>query len=114
MATKVILIDDLDRMVGRETIADEKVPFALDGIEYLIDLSAEHAKGLREFLHLYTEAAERLTPVKSQPKPGASEYEMIKDWLRGEGRLERYATKVPGKYRIPRSVYHEFKEKNRG
>lgn len=43
--TQVILVDDYD---GEE--ADETVTFALDGVEYEIDLSAKNAEALREAL----------------------------------------------------------------
>lgn len=42
---QVILVDDLD---GGE--AEESVSFALDGVSYEIDLSAENAEALREQL----------------------------------------------------------------
>lgn len=41
--TRVVLVDDLE---GGE--ADETVTFALDGVSYEIDLSAEHASQLRD------------------------------------------------------------------
>ena len=46
--TIVTLVDDLD---GSD--ADETVEFALDGREYEIDLTADHAKALRENLADY-------------------------------------------------------------
>jgi Lsr2 len=56
MAQKVqtLLIDDLD---GGE--ADGTVRFGLDGAEYEIDLSAEHAEALRKALAPYLGAARR-------------------------------------------------------
>lgn len=50
MAQKVhiVLVDDID-----ESEADESVSFALDGKEYTIDLSDEHATALREALAPY-------------------------------------------------------------
>lgn len=44
----VVLVDDLD---GNE--AAETVSFALDGVDYEIDLSEEHAAQLRDALALY-------------------------------------------------------------
>ncbi|MFD1044960.1 histone-like nucleoid-structuring protein Lsr2 [Kibdelosporangium lantanae] len=43
MATKIILVDDLDHAAQ----ADETVTFALDGTDYAIDLSEENASRLR-------------------------------------------------------------------
>ena len=56
MASKTVveLFDDLDG--GR---ADETVRFALDGVEYEIDLSAEHAAKLRDMLAVYIGHAHR-------------------------------------------------------
>ncbi|MCR6488257.1 Lsr2 family protein [Amycolatopsis sp. OK19-0408] len=51
---KVELLDDIDG-----TAATQTVTFALDGIEYEIDLSDENAEGLRAELGGYIEAARR-------------------------------------------------------
>ena len=50
----VSLVDDID---GSE--ADETVQFALDGVTYEIDLSAENAEELRDALAPYIEHARR-------------------------------------------------------
>lgn len=57
MASKTVveLVDDLDG--GR---ADETVSFALDGVEYSIDLSAEHAALLRDRLAGFVGHARRV------------------------------------------------------
>ena len=44
----IILVDDID-----DTEADETVSFGLDGKDYVIDLSAEHAAALRDALAPY-------------------------------------------------------------
>ena len=61
MAQKTItsLVDDLD---GGP--ADEAVRFALDSVEYEIDLSKTNAKTLREFLAYYIEHARRTSRRK--------------------------------------------------
>ncbi len=51
----VALVDDLD---GSE--ADETVEFALDGVQYAIDLNSDHAETLREELASYTQHGKRL------------------------------------------------------
>ena len=54
----IVLIDDLD---GQEiTQGGETVRFGLDGVAYEIDLSAEHATGLREALQPYTARGRRV------------------------------------------------------
>jgi Lsr2 len=52
---EVAWVDDLDGA----SAAAEQVRFALDGTEYEIDLSAEHARELRAELSPYTEMASR-------------------------------------------------------
>lgn len=56
MAQQIIvsLVDDLD---GSD--ADETIQFALDGVTYEIDLSAENAEELRDSLAHYIEHARR-------------------------------------------------------
>lgn len=62
MASKTVveLFDDLDG--GR---ADETVSFALDGVDYEIDLSTAHASALREILGQYVANAHK-TPVRTR------------------------------------------------
>src|SRR5215213_6643752 len=50
----VVLVDDIDG-----TDASETVSFALDGVDYEIDLSDEHAGQLREAVALYVGHARR-------------------------------------------------------
>jgi hypothetical protein len=50
----VVLVDDIDG-----TDAVETVGFALDGVDYEIDLSDEHAADLREAVSLYVGHARR-------------------------------------------------------
>lgn len=52
---QVILVDDID---GGE--AEESVSFALDGVNYEIDLSAENAEALREALSAWVGHARRV------------------------------------------------------
>ena len=52
--TTVHLVDDID---GSE--ADETVSFGLDGTNYEIDLSSEHASALRDALAQYVGAARK-------------------------------------------------------
>jgi hypothetical protein len=50
----VVLVDDIDG-----TDAVETVGFALDGVDYEIDLSEQHARELREAISLYVGHARR-------------------------------------------------------
>ena len=110
MATKIILIDDLDRKNGLEVDAAEKVSFGLDGKNYTVDLTEKHAAELREFLERYIQVGEpengdQLAVTK---RPGPQKRKAFHDWLRTEGRLDLYETKVPGKYRIPRTEWARY------
>jgi pyruvate/2-oxoglutarate dehydrogenase complex dihydrolipoamide acyltransferase (E2) component len=58
-------VDDLDG-----TTADENVSFGLEGVEYEIDLSTEHAEALREVLAPYAAAARR-TGGRQTSRPAA-------------------------------------------
>ena len=85
----VVLVDDID---GND--ATETVNFALDGVDYEIDLSDEHAAELREAVSLYVGHARRTggrrkggrrasAPAGSDPA-GATAAE-IRSWARENG-----------------------------
>ena len=50
----VVLVDDIDGSDATETVS-----FALDGVDYEIDLSDEHAEEIREAVSLYIGHARR-------------------------------------------------------
>lgn len=79
---KIILIDDLD---GGE--ADETVRFGLDGVQYEMDLSATHAKDLRDAMAPYVGAARR--DSQSKPRQAAparnQEAAQIREWAKANG-----------------------------
>jgi hypothetical protein len=71
MAKKVTvsLIDDVDG----ESIADETVEFAIDGVSYEIDLSAANAAKLRDGLEAWVSSARRVSGRRrSKPAGGAA------------------------------------------
>jgi hypothetical protein len=72
MAQKYIvqLVDDLTNQPIEEG-AGETVTFALDGVSYAIDLTAEHADGMRSALNTYVSAA-RKTDLASNTKARTS------------------------------------------
>lgn len=83
----VILVDDLD---GND--ADETVTFGLDGVEYDIDLSAEHAAELRGALEVYIESARRAggrrrprSAGRAAKVAGAVSASDIRAWARDNG-----------------------------
>ena len=84
--TVVELVDDLD---GGE--ADETVSFALDGVDFHIDLSTENASRLRDTLSEYVVNARRTAgrkgrvgkaTARSNGKPDA---QAVRDWARSQG-----------------------------
>ena len=75
-----ILEDDLDGSKGSETIS-----FALDGVEYAIDLNEAHANELREALIRFTRAARKTGGRARTSRPGASSAGEIRQWALSQG-----------------------------
>ncbi|GGM45263.1 hypothetical protein GCM10012275_15380 [Longimycelium tulufanense] len=94
MATKVVLIDDLNP----ELEADETVRFGLDGQMYEIDLTEEHADALRAALAEFVTAARRLGGRKVSSAPDRGNQREVRAWARSRG------LKVSDRGRIPRDV----------
>ena len=112
MAQKVVvsLVDDLDG--GK---ADETVEFSLDGKNYEIDLSDDHAAALRDALASYVAAARRPSGTRRgrarAAAVGASTGEReknqaIRDWARAQG------MKVSDRGRIPSDVIEAYDKAN--
>jgi hypothetical protein len=84
--TIIQLIDDLD---GTSIDEDgQTVPFALDGVDYEIDLSAKNAEALRAALADFVPNARRVGRktgrAGQRSRAGASSRE-IRDWARSNG-----------------------------
>jgi hypothetical protein len=84
---QTLFIDDLD---GSE--AEGTVRFGLDGTEYEIDLSAEHAQALRGALACYVDAARRIgssarRPARSGRRGSADGVNTteVREWARAQG-----------------------------
>lgn len=111
MATKEIvqLVDDIN---GEP--ADETVVFALDGAQYEIDVSADHAQRLRDTLAEFVAAARRTggrrvrhTGTKARgPKrvPDGPDPKLVREWGLAQGLL------VSGRGRIPAYVVAMYTE----
>jgi nucleoid-associated protein Lsr2 len=107
MARKVqtLFIDDLD---GSE--ADGTVRFGLDGTDYEIDLSAEHAQALRDALERYVSAARRAGGGSRRagrsgtkaPAGGLNTTE-VREWARAQG------MEVKERGRVPAEVVARFR-----
>ncbi len=102
---QVLLIDDLD---GGE--AEGTVRFGLDGVEYEIDLSAEHAGALRRALAPFVGAARRSPaagrrPARGGRRAGAGGLDTteVREWARAQG------IEVKDRGRVPAGVVTRFR-----
>ena len=102
---QVQLIDDLD---GSE--ADGTVRFGLDGTEYEIDLSAEHAQELRGALARYVGAARRTggggrRPARAGRRAPVSTLDPteVREWAKAQG------IEVKDRGRVPAELVARFK-----
>ena len=106
--TIVELVDDLDG--GK---AEESVTFALDGVEYTIDLSSDNAARLRDGLAAFVEKAQRVGGRKQRSGAGAAktavraggdkaQNQAIREWARGQGE------KISDRGRIPAELVSKF------
>jgi Lsr2 len=68
VAKKVIVVDDLDG----ESEADETIVYGLDGEFFEVDLSADNAKRLREFLSEYTAVSRSIAAKEAVRRGGTS------------------------------------------
>jgi hypothetical protein len=106
----VVLVDDIDG-----TDASETVSFALDGVDYEIDLSDEHAGQLREAVALYVGHARRTGGRRKGNRrssgggsgggPGASAAD-IRAWARENG------WEVPERGRVSAEVREAYAAAN--
>jgi len=108
------LVDDLD---GGD--ADETVKFALDGIQYEIDLSEKNAAKLRELFEAYVAAGSRVARGgvvvggrAARGRGGATadreQNKAIRDWAKKSGK------DISDRGRIPQEIVDEFHAKGPG
>jgi hypothetical protein len=106
MAQKVqtLFIDDLDGSAAEGT-----VQFGLDGTDYEIDLSAEHAEALRKALARYVGAARKVPASRRQGRARrqsgahAVSNSHVREWARAQG------IEVKERGRIPAELVVKFK-----
>ncbi|MFF5174057.1 Lsr2 family protein [Micromonospora sp. NPDC000089] len=110
MAKQIIhkLVDDLD---GGD--ADETVKFALDGVQYEIDLSSSNAKKLREAFAQYTAHGNKVGRGgvvvggrAARGRGGATadreQNKAIREWAKGKGK------DISDRGRIPQEIVDEY------
>jgi hypothetical protein len=103
------LVDDLDG--GK---ADETVTFALDGVEFEIDLSADNAAKLRDELAEFVGHARRVGGRKQRgataPKATTNgngtkpDTQAVREWARSQGE------QVAERGRVPQALVMRFQE----
>jgi hypothetical protein len=110
MAQKVLvqLVDDLDGSTAEQT-----VEFALDGVQYQIDLSSDNAGALREALEPFVTAARRAGGRKRSAAARAAggrasstsdreRNQAVREWARAQG------MNVSERGRIPADVVEAY------
>lgn len=118
MAQQTILelVDDLD---GGQ--ADESVAFALDGVEFVIDLSAANAARLRDTLAEYVGHARRTGGRTARGRAGRTrstngsngsngkpDVQAVREWARSQGET------VADRGRVPQTLLTRFQEAHSG
>lgn len=102
---QVILLDDLD---GGS--ADETVSFALDGVSYEIDLSAQNAAELRGSLARFVDSARKSGGRRARSRAasgrGRTDTGAIREWARSKG------LKVSDRGRIPSDILAKYEEEH--
>ena len=110
MAQKTVLelVDDLDGEA-----ADETVAFAIDGVEFVIDLSTANATRLRDTLAEFVGHARRTGGRKSPGKAAAArngssngkpDVQAVREWARSQGET------VADRGRVPQALVMRFQE----
>jgi len=82
---QVLLVDDIDGAAAAETVS-----FSLDGVSYEIDLTAAHAKKMRDDLASWVGHARRSGGRKSSRKATAAglrrgDLSAVREWARNSG-----------------------------
>lgn len=99
--TTMDLIDDIDE----QSLAAETVCFALDGVNYEIDLTEENAAKLRADLQEWIEAGRRITPRRATRAPkssGGIDPAAVRAWAKSAG------VQVGRRGRIPAAVIAQY------
>ncbi|MDO5672874.1 MAG: Lsr2 family protein [Actinomycetaceae bacterium] len=104
---KIILIDDVDRSNASETVS-----FAIDGVNYEIDLSDKNAKKLRDTLAPWAEKARRVAGRRRRGTGQAAttasreETQRIRKWAQDNGYKVSDRGRVSAKIREAYAAAH--------
>jgi len=105
---KVFLIDDIDGSDATDT-----VNFAVDGVDYEIDLNEEHAKELRADFEKWVKHARRTGGRRTRragggrSSAGASDAAKIRAWARENG------YEVSDRGRVPAEIREAYEQRTR-
>ncbi|MEI2821186.1 MAG: Lsr2 family protein [Marmoricola sp.] len=105
---RVDLVDDID-----QSDAAEKVFFALDGKDYEIDLSAAHARALREALAVYVAHGRPVSrkgrgagAARRATRSGGPSACDIRDWAKSKGMTVNERGRIPAEIRDAYDAAH--------
>ena len=102
---QVLLVDDIDGAAAAETVS-----FSLDGVAYEIDLTAAHAKKLRDDFASWVGHARRSGGRKNSRKAAAGgrrgDLSAVREWARNNGH------KVSDRGRISADVLAAYDKAN--
>lgn len=77
---QVVLIDDVDNGPAAETMR-----FALDGVQYEIDLSATHAEEMRAAFAPWVAAARKVSTRSAGKSRAGSDTAKVRAWAKANG-----------------------------
>lgn len=107
MATRTVLVDDMDGGDAETTIA-----FVINGESYSLDLSESNAAKFHQALHPFITAAKeraaKHTSALDAELAGVEQRTAIREWARKKG-LE-----ISDRGRIPQDIIDAYNKKNRG
>ena len=93
---ETIRTDDLDG-----SAADSTIRFGLDGAEYEIDLSDEHADSFRQGVQQYIAVARKISGTRrtagAKPRrtPAGADSTLVREWARSQGLPVKERGRVP-------------------
>lgn len=100
------ITDDLDGSKDAQTVS-----FALEGVEYSIDLSNKNLKKLRDSLAPFIAAGEKVSRARRQSRRGTSSSSKSRSAeIRAWGRDNGY--EVPARGRVPQAVVDAYDAAN--
>lgn len=103
---RIYLIDDIDG-----TDATETINFALEGVNYEIDLNDKHTSELREAFDKWVKHARRISGRRTRrtgaARAGSSDAGKIREWARANG------YEISERGRIPAGIREAYEQRAR-